>query len=1312
MTDEWRLRELVESILETHSTAEEACIGCPELLPKVRERLERIRRVEQQIDQLFPGSPSVPQGRGERLERYSATYLPDIDGYDVEGILGRGGMGVVYKARHQRLNRVVALKMLLAGPYASPQEVARFVRESRAVAELQHPHIVQVHDVGDLDGRPYFTMEFVEGGSLAQYLAGMPQPSRRAAELTAALARAIQVAHSKGIIHRDLKPANILLADTETPKIADFGLARYVDGDPGLTMSDARVGTPSYMSPEQALGRLGVIGPSVDIYALGAILYEMLTGRPPFRAETAIETERQVVTAEVVRPSRLNSNVPRDLETICLKCLQKDPAQRYINARELADDIQRFLDGQPVRARPVGWMYRLWRWGSRNRAVAAAFAGISLLLALIFVGSLWAAAHFRRLEGEQRILAEQKGDLAEQKGQLVIEKEREREKAVVAERLQVGLRRKSEAQSQELRRNLYSTEMNLAGQAAILPSGLGRVSELLTPWKEERTDLRNWEWYYLNGLCHRSLSTYIGHLGAIHNVAWSPDGTRLASVSSDRTIVIWDVAEERPLLRLVGHQLEVLGVTWSPNGKHLASASWDHTVRVWDVTTAKETVVFKGHTEEVFAVAWSPDGSQIASGGRDRKICVWDVGDGTIRQVLDGHESTVTSLDWHPNGQRMVSGARDNSVRMWDVAGQQELQKLVGHGNWVNDVDWSADGVSLASASNDQTVRIWNAETGQELRCLHGHVQGVASVAWSPDSTRLISSSDDQTIKVWSAANGTESFTLRGHTAPLTTVAWNPSGDRIASAGYDRTIRLWDASAGPETPILAGHESSITALAWCQQDSRLCASADSAGLIKVWDIHRSEERWTWRGDQNPVHALAWHPAGTRLAATSGNGTIRIWNVISKDAPQILEGHSGVVSGVSWNPDGRRLASAGYDRTIRVWDAASGKVLRTIDNHQHHVYCVAWSPDGKRLASASGDRTVKLWDVDTGNELLCYHGHPSEAVTVAWSPDGTMLVSAGFDHSVHLWSATTARQTSLLRGHTTNVVQVVWNPDGTRLASTGRDGAIKVFDAATGREALTLATHTRHVNALAWSPDGMTLVSAGDDQQIQIHDATPGYVAARDHRSLPVIDRQLARDAAQPSAWRIRAEIYARSQNWNQVAAELRQYLLLKPTPSWCMLDGLVAGPDVEDMNVRGLPESIDFFSTPAPLGDEISPTARVPWKTIPCSAQGLIDFGKLWDRKEHISGYAFFPIYSLEDQSVAILLGTDDQARLWVNGELIYESSRARQAVPDEDAVAATLKAGWNSLLIRVANETADHALFLRLSDAPADISRTRRMAE
>jgi serine/threonine-protein kinase len=386
MADEPQVQQLLDELLDSECTPEEVCAACPELLPEVRRRWRQMRLVEAELEALFPtrqepgGAAPMPVGRAS---------LPRIPGYDVEAVLGQGGMGVVYRARHLRLNRPVALKMLLAGAYAGTHERARFQREAEAVASLRHANIVAVHDVGDHEGRPYFTMELVEGGSLAQTLAGTPQPARQAAALVATLAGAVQVAHQGGIVHRDLKPANILLTAEGTPKIADFGLARHFDGESGLTLSGTRLGTPSYMAPEQALGKAGTVGPAADIYALGAILYELLTGRPPFRGETAAETERQVIAEEPVPPSRLNAKVPRDLETICLKCLHKAPQRRYATAAALAEDLERFGQNEPITARRAGRLERTGKWVRRHPTASALLAASLLVVLLLLGASLW-----------------------------------------------------------------------------------------------------------------------------------------------------------------------------------------------------------------------------------------------------------------------------------------------------------------------------------------------------------------------------------------------------------------------------------------------------------------------------------------------------------------------------------------------------------------------------------------------------------------------------------------------------------------------------------------------------------------------------------------------------------------------------------------------------------------------------------------------------------------------------------------------------------------------------------------------------------
>ena len=396
MPDDARVEQLLEQLLDSGGSPEEACRTCPELLPQVVAGWRRLRALRAEIGALFPptsvaaGSTPAPLPTGE---------LPRIRDYEVVQELGRGGMGVVYKAWHLRLQRPVAVKMLLAGAYAQPHELERFLREAETEAGLRHANIVQVYEAGDLDGRPYFTMEFVEGGSLAQKLAGAPQSARPAAALVAGAAEAVHAAHQRGIVHRDLKPSNILLTADGTPKISDFGLARHLEGAAGLTLSGAPVGTPSYMAPEQAEGKSRAVGPAADIYALGAILYELLTGRPPFRAETTAATLQQVLTKDPVPPSRLNSGVPRDLETICLKCLNKEPPRRYASAAALAEDLLRYGRGEPIAARPAGHGERLARWVRRHPAAAGLLAAVVLLVALGGVGA-WLLAAARAHEAQ------------------------------------------------------------------------------------------------------------------------------------------------------------------------------------------------------------------------------------------------------------------------------------------------------------------------------------------------------------------------------------------------------------------------------------------------------------------------------------------------------------------------------------------------------------------------------------------------------------------------------------------------------------------------------------------------------------------------------------------------------------------------------------------------------------------------------------------------------------------------------------------------------------------------------------------------
>jgi hypothetical protein len=481
---------------------------------------------------------------------------PEVPGYEVLGVLGRGGMGVVYKARQARLNRLVALKMILAGAHAGEQELARFRTEAEAVARRQHPNVVQIHEVGEHQGLPFFSLEFCPGGSLDRKVRGTPQPPREAARLAELLARAMDVAHQAGIVHRDLKPANVLLAADGTPRITDFGLAKKLDEAVGQTASGAVMGTPSYMAPEQARGETGRVGPAADVYALGALLYELLTGRPPFKAATSLDTMLQVMTDEPVSPCRLLPGLPRDLETICLKCLAKGPAQRYASAGDLAEDLRRFLGGEPIQARPVGGWERAWKWCRRHPAVSALTAAVVLVTALGFglVTWKWQAALAAQHAAEQA-----------------------RQNEAAARAAEEGQKTRAEQALAKANTNLYFYGITLADRQ-LAAHDVARAEATLAGCPE---DLRRWEWSYLRRRCHADVLTFTADEAGACSLAFSPDGRRLACgggnplrSSDPARVTVWDAATGRLLLTMKGnHSGPVTAVAFSPDGTRLASAS-------------------------------------------------------------------------------------------------------------------------------------------------------------------------------------------------------------------------------------------------------------------------------------------------------------------------------------------------------------------------------------------------------------------------------------------------------------------------------------------------------------------------------------------------------------------------------------------------------------------------------------------------------------------------------------------------------------------------------------------------------------------
>ncbi|HYT88437.1 MAG TPA: protein kinase, partial [Gemmataceae bacterium] len=854
-----------------------------------------------------------------------------MPGYEIHGELGRGGMGVVYKARQRGLNRLVALKMVLAGAHASAEELHRFLDEAEAVAKLRHPHIVQVYDLGIQDNRPFYSMELVEGTNLEQYLADTPQPPDIAARLVALLARAVDYAHQRGIVHRDLKPANILLASggreppdgsqlsgglrpplaEPVPKITDFGLAKHLDRSVSHTQTGVVMGTPSYMAPEQASGTSAAIGPHTDVYGLGAILYEMLTGRSPFRAETEVETLRLVLETEPVPPRSLQPGVPRDVETICLKCLQKEPAKRYRSAAQLADDLDRFLRGEPIQARPVGTGERLWRWCKRKPVVAS----LSAALLVVFVSAFAAVTGLWLLAEDRRHLAEQETHKARTSAE---EADNQRHNAD---------RNYREVMQQRDREQFQMVRLHLANGARRLEDGdllAGSVwfteafrrdlaLDAGTLADKQRSRKHRERLALLAQQCPRLVQFWAHEDGDVCGV--SNDARWLLTSTLKGVSRVWDTATGQPVTAApLNHPNPVLGGYFSPDGKRVLLTSYNGGAIQWEVVTSKQ-IPLTGLDGRTKVAQFSPDGRYLVTLTGDDVLRWWNLATGQVREAAGRHLGNVR-IAISPNS-KYVALTANVATWLWDLAtGEQPAREPFGQTRGFELVAFSPDGHWIATTAKHWAVEIRSVQGGSPRE--FSHRGDVRHAEFSPDTGettpgrgRLLTASNDGTAQVWDLRTGGSAAPAMVHGSAVALARFSPAGRWVATACDDARIRVWDAATGqPVVPPL-----------------------------------RHGGRILWIG---------FRPDGRHLLTLAADRTARVWDLTTGLPGLPLRGHKEKVSFATFSPDQKLVATVSDDRTARLWDARTGQAHTPPLVHAGKVLHASFTPDSKVLVTTSAD----------------------------------------------------------------------------------------------------------------------------------------------------------------------------------------------------------------------------------------------------------------------------------------------------------------------------------------------------------------------
>jgi len=1133
---------------------------CPKCLVRVsletqsREANPERGSPEPQYSKLATGDPISNEASGPAATVDTrASTLRSFGDYELLEEIARGGMGIVYKARQVTLNRLVAVKMILSGEFASPGYVERFKREAEAAANLHHPNIVAIHEVGVQDGQHYFSMDYVEGRNFAELVRDGPLPARQAAGYLKTIAEAIHYAHQRGILHRDLKPSNVLIDPNDEPRITDFGLAkRLTDSqlstlNPQLTLTGEVLGSPNYMPPEQARGTRQAATVANDVYSLGAILYHLMTGRPPFAGETLTATLHELLHSEPVSPRLLNTRVPRDLETICLKCLSKEPQRRYATARELADELARFLRDEPILARPIGPHGKAWRWCRRNPRLAS-LAGVSLLLLLaVAIGSPIAALRIsREKRSAQSNAAESRARLVRQyvangnrlvdEGDLMgalpwfataLKEEQDPARAEI-HRLRLGTTLK---QCPRLAQVWFNKDV--VRDARFSPDGR-RVLTL----NDDRT-ARVWD-----AMTGEAVSTPFDYSGGTfafsRDAAFSPDGRRLATVSGASSVGVWDVETGRLAFPVLQHDGGLFHIEFSPDGRLLATGSSDCTAQLWDAATGARIGQPMKHETSVTWVSFSPDGSRLVTA--TAMVAIWRVPTGELVTRLRMAENRSASYcQFSPDSSRVAIACGDGTAWVFDAA-TGNVVTLIRHQGRVRRACFSPDGRWLLTASEDGTAGIWNAATGTPVSATIRHAGPIVDSSFSSDGRLVVTASSDGTAGLWFASTGKPATTRLKHAAAVLSACFSTDGQRIVTASHDHTARLWDLRGASQAFFTMNHPAVVQRASF-SPDNRRVVTVSVDGTAHVSDLRTGEPFTAMESNLEAVRHAEFSPDGRLLAAASSNGTARVWDLSTGQpvSPPLV--HTGLVNHVDFSPDGKMVVTAGSDRFARVWVVSSGRLISEM-KHRESVNYAWFTRDGKQVVTlyvsvpdfypverwgfhlaereeiTLSDATefwpdpkwsfglaereaitaiwaqAQIWDAATGQPVSPPRKLGTSVSQVAICPDRQRIIPfcsgatlAGKE--VRVIDLVSDQRLALPFHHDKGIIHASFSPNGRWAVTASWDKTARVWDTTTGQPVGPWLTHPKTVYHASFSPDGRLVATASEDQTARVWDATTG-----------------------------------------------------------------------------------------------------------------------------------------------------------------------------------------------------------------------------